>query len=190
MCGRNLDENGGYPRWNLVQPIFADSKASGLAHGPPQYNGAFNLRLTSESTTINKYEGSASYTYTWNDAPANQDCEPVATEGCNEQFAVSSKENLKPSIKRYVNTITAAGIISEEKGDTLAAKSSSVQINTRNTGQEIDLSINTLMEEVQCQFDLIKPTCAIQDMSINIRKNQKNGYDNISADGSIGGINI
>ena len=190
LCGRNIDENGNYQRWNLTEPIFNQSKASGLAHGPTQYEGPFTLRLASQSTSINKYEGSADYTYTWTDSPNTQDCEPVTEEGCNDQFAVSSKETLKPSIKRYVNTVTAAGIISEEKGETLASKSSSVQINTVNTGQEIDLSLNTIMDEVQCQFDLIKPTCAIQNMTIDITKNQKNGYDNISANGSIEGINI
>ena len=190
LCGRNIDENGNYQRWNLVEPIFNQSKASGLAHGPLQYEGDFTLRLASQSTSINKYEGSADYSYTWTDSPSTQDCEPITEEGCNDQFGVSSKETIRPPVNRYVNTITAAGIISEKKGQTLATKSSSVEINTRNTGQEIDLSLDTIMEEVQCQFDVIKPTCAINNISIDITKNQKDGYDNISANGSVEGVNI
>ena len=187
-CGQNLGSDGSYPRWESVESVFADLKGSGLAGGPGKYDGEFTLRLASEKTSINKYEGNGSYTYSWTDSPFDQNCEPPSEGGCNSNFGVTVRTTNTPSVTRYVNTMTAEGNVSEVKGKTPARKTSSIKIKSKATKEKFPLTIDSVMEEAKCQMNLNKPACVIDTISVQITKNQEQGEDRISASTSVGGI--
>ncbi len=187
-CGQNLSSDGGYPKWSNIESVFGTKKASGFASGPGNYEGEFSLRLASESTSINKYDGSASYTYAWTDAPFDENCDAPAEAGCSEAFGVSIKNTTTPAMPRYVNTITSIGSVSEVKGKTPARRAVSINIKSKATEQKFPLNINSVMTEAKCQINKNKPACVIDSLSVQITKNQEQGEDRISASATVEGI--
>ena len=190
QCGRNLGESGDYPRWESVGSVFEGLRSSGLELGPLAYEGNYELRLSAETKTENKYEGQGGYSFTWTDSPWDENCEPASAIGCDSNFNVSTKTTDTPSTTRYVNTVTAAGIISEEKGKTLPRVSTSIKIQNNITGEDFALTIANAMAEAECQLKNNKPSCVIDTLTVQINKNQNNGADHLSVDVNIGGINL
>lgn len=190
-CGQNRTPSGVYQKWESISGIFETTTGLAYATGLTFYSGSFEdqLRLSRQSTSINKYEGQGSYSFDFTDSALNENCDPVATTGCNPDFSVSVKNTETPSIKRYVNTVTVSGIVSEQKGETLPKFSSSINIENK-IGENITtpLDVSSIMEETRCQLDINKPHCVIQDISINLSKSQTRGIEKIQSNSTIGGI--
>ena len=189
QCGRNLGSGGGYPRWESVASIFENLKESGSKVGEEVYEGDYELRLANKGTSVNKYEGQADYNFTWTDSPLNDNCEAAGTTGCDPNFTVVAKRETTPANPRFVNTVTAAGIVTQQKGNTLPRADATIKIKNNPTG-EIALTIATAMEEAKCQIDIHKPSCIIDTLGIQINKDQNNGVDHLSTDVNVGGIEL
>lgn len=189
QCCEQLASDGSYPRWENVESAYNEKRAEARAKGPAAYEGEYTLRLASESQSINKYQGQGGYSYTWTDSDRDANCEPSGKLGCNTNYLVKNKSTDEPSITRYVNTVTAAGIVSQEKGQTLPRKTASTKIE--NDGNKtFPLTIDSAMEEAKCQLNDIRPDCVIDSLSVKITKKQKDGKDSLSVDGSVGGIDL
>jgi len=187
QCGVNLTPSGVYQKWNAVSGVFDALRLSGLAKGPPLYNGSYSLRLASESQSISKYDGNASYAYSWTDSNRDQECGVTTRNGCSDKYAVSDKTTETPAKPRYVNTVTANGIVSEQKGESLPVKSSSISI--AGTGEGIGLTVRTFLDEALCQGNLFAPSCVINELSVSMDKSWNNGTDEQKGSINVGGIN-
>ena len=80
-CGQSLTPSGLYQKWENISGIFHDTTGTAYATGLAYYSGSFEdqLRLSSESTSINKYEGQGNYRFNFTDSSLNENCDPVST---------------------------------------------------------------------------------------------------------------
>ena len=189
-CGRNLGESGDYPKWSSTDGAYETKKAAALLIGPATYEGPYKLRLAAKSTSINKYEGQGGYSFSWTDSPWNENCDPASSTGCDPNFSVSTKRTDSPATTRYVNTITAAGTVSEKKGETLPRASSSIKIQNNLTGKDFALTIDNAMKEAKCQLEIEAPSCVIETITVQIDKSQNDGADRLSVNATIGGVQL
>lgn len=190
QCGRSMTEDGTYQKWNLVEGEFYAAKAEALLKGPPTYEGGYTLRLSQESEGINKYEGNGSYSYVWTDSPKDENCDSADKKpGNNPDYEVSVSCLETPRKPRYVNTVTADGIVSEKKGFDLAQKTCDIKIDSINTGQQPTLTARTLLDECLFQANANGPSCAITSLSVNLSKTLDKGAEKQNGSVSVGGIN-
>lgn len=190
QCGRNMTESGVYQKWNLVEEDFNAAKAEALIKGPLLYSGGYDLRLTEESRAINKYEGNGSYSYSWTDSLKDENCQSANKKpGFNKDYQVTVSCLETPAQPRYVNTVSAAGIVSEKKGETLANKSCDIKINSVNTGQQPVLTVRTILDECLAQANANAPSCAIKELNVTFNKGIQEGAVSQNGSVNIAGIN-
>lgn len=174
-CGLQIDENGGYPRFNSILSISGP--------GAPPYEGTRSAdnKIKSSSYSYSPYQASRSWSYSYSDAINTNDCKERTDD--NECYSFNVSENVSSSTPRIIEESTCAGIISQEQGTNRGKKTASIALEVKQ--DNCDMNLNTLKKELKEKMQDAAPECLITELSWSYSVN-KGGAP--SMQGNIGGI--
>ena len=185
-CYLQMDQDGSYPRYEAIQSIgpskqnLFSAKASGL------YDGEFanRFKIKSEEFSYNPYEGTQSFSETYSDATNTDDCVKRSNNDPCADFKTT--ETIVPKLPRYVDTVSAVGIVTERKGFSLPTKKVSTSISYPLTECE-QITDLELLEKVRIELNSKAPSCNINSFSWALSNEYQKGQ---SVSAEIGGINL
>ena len=188
QCGLQIDKNGAHERWNGVSDIFDDKKDAAKTTADDAYNGNFpqDWRLVSENWNKNEYEANGSYTVQYSDAPKNQ-----ASPSFTNCWNIDTTSETAKAEPREIETITAAGPISETKGNTLPTKMVRSLLEAVATGN-CKTDLDTALDKGKTELNDNQPKCAITALSWTFTKRSECGGKptRVTLEASMDGIDL
>lgn len=164
LCGKNINAQGGYEKFNSIEAIFNASIPSLQNHyaADPQFWGS-----RKSTRSISPYKGSATYSIMGNDERTEKKCKELE-EDPDECDEIIKNIDSKVGAERIVDSITSDGMISESKG--LLMNERHVNINVRKLSPTCDNSdyqamASTALKEIKED----QPQCFTSSLSWTYR---------------------